>query len=242
MARPSWLRHSSRQISYPHSRTPSLCRLGWIPTGLEFVEIPPCPRPGHEKSVVVRAGWYGRQGQRRQRWKCTPGTGEVHRFAEVLPRIVSGAAEHVCPDCATSLEPWEGQPAPRLYGFSARDVAAALVMVAGGASYRQTAEAIRVRAGRPLAGCSAAEPVEEEGPQGQGAPAREPASAAGLGLGGGLRADHLGRLRRRGSGRHRWPSTSASSATASRASLVGTGRSRCSPRSATKPLGGHTWR
>jgi hypothetical protein len=101
--------------------------------------------------VVVRAGWYGREGQRRQRWKCTPATGEVHRFAEVLPRIVSGAAEHVCPDCATALEPWEGQPAPRLYGFSAREVAAALVMVAGGASYRQTAEAIRVRAGRALA-------------------------------------------------------------------------------------------
>ena len=97
----------------------------------------------------MRAGWYGREGQRRQRWKCTPVGGEVHRFAEVLPRIVSGP-EHVCPDCATSLEPWEGQPAPRLYGFTARDVAAALAMVAGGSSYRRAAEAIRIRAGRPL--------------------------------------------------------------------------------------------
>ena len=114
------------------------------------MEIPVCSRPGHQGSLVVRAGWYGREGQRRQRWKCTPADGQAHRFAEVLPRIVSGAEEHVCPDCATSLEPWEGQPAPRLYGFTARDVAAALAMVAGGASYRETAEAIRIRAGRPL--------------------------------------------------------------------------------------------
>jgi len=114
------------------------------------VEIPSCLVPGHEKSVVVRAGWYGRAGQRRQRWKCTPLGEQEHRFAEVLPRIVSGSVDPVCPDCATSLEPWEGQPAPRLYGFTARDIAAALAMVAGGASYRQSAEAIRVRAGRPL--------------------------------------------------------------------------------------------
>ena len=99
---------------------------------------------------MVRAGWYGREGQRRQRWKCMPADGPAHRFAEVLPRIVSGAEEHVCLDCATALEPWEGQPAPRLYGFTARDVAAALAMVAGGASYRETAEAIRIRAGRAL--------------------------------------------------------------------------------------------
>ena len=114
------------------------------------MEIPRCPVPEHVRSVVVRDGWYGRTGQRRQRWRCTPAEGRSHRFAEVLPRIVTGSAEHVCPDCATSLEPWEGQPAPRLYGFTARDVAAALAMVAGGSSYRRAAEVIRVRAGRSL--------------------------------------------------------------------------------------------
>lgn len=129
------------------------------------MEIPPCPE--HERSIVVRAGWYGREGQRRQRWKCTPVTGEVHRFAEVLPRIVSGSAEHVCPDCATSLEPWEGQPAPRLYGFTARDVAAALAMVAGGASYREVAEAIRIRAGRPLSAAPRRTPSKRKGKQGK---------------------------------------------------------------------------
>ena len=121
----------------------------------------------HETSVVTRDGWYGREGQRRQRWKCTPVKGKPHRFAEVLPRIVAGSAEHVCPDCATSLEPWEGQPAPRLYGFTARDVAAALAMVAGGASYRETAEATRIRAGRPLSTAVGRTPSTRKGKQGK---------------------------------------------------------------------------
>lgn len=60
--------------------------------------------------MVVRAGWYGREGQRRQRWKCTTVEGDTHRFAEVLPRIVNGSAEHECQDGATSLEPREGGP------------------------------------------------------------------------------------------------------------------------------------
>ena len=107
-----------------------------------------CPL-GH-RGAVVRAGWYGRAGQRRQRWLCRPDEGEPHRFAELLPRIVASASGHVCSDCATQLEPWEGQPAPRLYGFAARDVAHALALVAGGASYRATAAAVRTAAGRAL--------------------------------------------------------------------------------------------
>lgn len=131
------------------------------------MEIPTCARAGHEGSLVVRAGWYGRDGQRRQRWKCLPSNGQAHRFAEVLPRIVAGGQEHVCPDCATSLEPWEGQPAPRLYGFTARDLAAALAMVAAGASYRETAEAIRIRAGRPLSRTAGRTPAKVKGKKGK---------------------------------------------------------------------------
>jgi len=106
----------------------------------------------HPKSVVVRAGWYGRPGQQRQRWGCRPRDGQgAHRFTETLPRIVAGdQAGHSCGECATTLEPWEGQPAPRLYGFTARHVAQALVMVARGKSYRGTAATIRAVAGRPL--------------------------------------------------------------------------------------------
>ena len=64
--------------------------------------------------------------------------------------MAGGAAGQECAECATALEPWEGQPAPRLYGFTARHVAQALVMVARGQSYRRTAATIRQVAGRPL--------------------------------------------------------------------------------------------
>lgn len=102
----------------------------------------------------MRAGWRvegERRNQRRQRWKCTPGNGDPHRFVETLPRVVEVTADrHVCHECATELEPWEGQPAPRLYGFTARHVAKALTLVAGGTTYRQASASIRAEAGRPL--------------------------------------------------------------------------------------------
>ena len=89
-----------------------------------------------------RVGTGGRGHTRRQRWLCTPIDGSApHRFTEVLPRLAG--TDGSCAECATSLEPWEGQPAPRLYGFSVRTVAAALARVAGGASLRETAEKVR---------------------------------------------------------------------------------------------------
>ena len=114
------------------------------------MEVPVCPVSEHAGSAVVRAGWYGREGQRRQRWLCRPKAGPAHRFAETLPRIVDPRSAHACAECATTLEPWEGQPAPRLYGFTARDVAFALAQVAAGQTYRSTAAAVRRVAGRPL--------------------------------------------------------------------------------------------
>jgi len=111
------------------------------------MEVPACPDPAHAGSVKVRAGWYGRAGQRRQRWWCVPAGGGRHRFTEVLPRLAGGGAG-TCLECATELEPWEGQPAPRLYGFSVRAVAGALARVAAGASYRSVAAAVRAGAGR----------------------------------------------------------------------------------------------
>lgn len=115
-----------------------------------MVDVPSCGE--HHRSVVVRAGWYGRPGQQRQRWWCRPVDGALpHRFTETLPRIVQASeSRQGCSECATTLEPWEGQPAPRLYGFTARHVAQALVMVARGQSYRRTAAGIRTAAGRPL--------------------------------------------------------------------------------------------
>src|SRR5262245_28240154 len=118
------------------------------------MERPPCP-DGHRGSRVLRDGWFGKPGQRRQRWRCVRGAGDdqvFHKFFEPLPRLVRHGDEegHACPECATQLEPWEGQPAPRLYGFTARDVALTLTWVAGGSTYRDASARIRTRAGREL--------------------------------------------------------------------------------------------
>ena len=52
-----------------------------------------------------------------------------HRFAESLPLQLSENA--ACLECETHPERWEGPQVPRLYGFSARHVAQALIRVAG---------------------------------------------------------------------------------------------------------------
>lgn len=115
------------------------------------MEIPACPDRRHSGSVVTRAGWYGAAGRRRQRWWCQPRSGERHRFTEPLPRLASGDGRvHACEQCQTLLEPWEGKPAPRLYGFAVADVAWALAQVSAGASYRSVADRVRTRAGREL--------------------------------------------------------------------------------------------
>jgi hypothetical protein len=101
---------------------------------------------------VVRAGWYGRPPHRRQRWLCRPAGGAPQRFTELLPR--READRSVCRSCFTELEPWEGQPGPRTYSFTAREIAHLLVRVAEGATYRSAAQAVRRLAGRPEAGQS----------------------------------------------------------------------------------------
>lgn len=116
-----------------------------------IVEVPPCPE-GH-LGRVVRDGWYGaREGQRRQRWRCVPADGtKFHKFLEVLPRLArSKESAHYCPECETRVESWEGHPAPRMYGFAAREIAGALAAVAGGATYRDAAARARTNAGRQL--------------------------------------------------------------------------------------------
>ena len=81
-----------------------------------------------------------------------PKTGQKHRFTETPPRIVAQIEDqYACPECQTTLEVWEGKSAPRLYGFTAKDVAWALTQVSVGATYRGTAAAVRERAGRALA-------------------------------------------------------------------------------------------
>ena len=92
-----------------------------------------------------------KDGPKRQRWWCEPKTGGKHRFRETLPRIVGDEGQgHTCPECSSHLAPWEGQPAPRLYGYPVRDIAWALARVAEGLPYRSAAAEVRVRANRPL--------------------------------------------------------------------------------------------
>ena len=71
------------------------------------------------------------------------------RFTEPLPRIVGQIEDGlVCELWATRLEAWEGEPAPRLYGFSTRLVAKTLAAVANGESYRAASAAVRTSAHR----------------------------------------------------------------------------------------------
>jgi hypothetical protein len=55
-----------------------------------------------------------------------------------------------CVHCSTTLEPWEGQPAPRYYSYTATEIAHALALVAYGESYRRAAQAARALAQREL--------------------------------------------------------------------------------------------
>lgn len=112
---------------------------------------PRCTRPGHERSDVRFFGFYGPPGHRRQRYKCWPKNGAPHTFTEVLPRQHTHSGD--CYECERTYAPHEGPPTPRLYEFSARDIAHALVAVGEGQSYRSAGAKIRERTGRvPVAG------------------------------------------------------------------------------------------
>src|SRR5712691_4946573 len=98
---------------------------------------PPCPR--HPGSTVWFDGEYGAPTRRRRRYRCLPAGGEPpHRFSEPLPRQRSVAGA-------------EGAPTPRLFTYTAAEVAAALVAVGEGMSYRAAASRVagRFRRSRP---------------------------------------------------------------------------------------------
>ncbi|HEX2766139.1 MAG TPA: hypothetical protein VHR55_05850 [Candidatus Limnocylindria bacterium] len=104
-----------------------------------------CPR-GHVGAPVVLAGTYGIHKHRRQLFWCRA-PGSEHRFSEPLPRaLLSSSAS--CVECLKQLERHEGPPHPRHYQFPARQIAWALLEVAGGMSYRGAGDLAREKAKR----------------------------------------------------------------------------------------------
>src|SRR5712691_116475 len=92
---------------------------------------PPCPR--HPGATVWFDGEYGAPTRRRQRYRCLPADGEPpHRFSEPLPR--QGARTGA-----------EGAATPRLFTYTASEIATALVAVGEGMSYRAAARRVKGR-------------------------------------------------------------------------------------------------
>ncbi len=92
---------------------------------------PPCPR--HPGSTVWFDGRYGAPTRRRQRYRCLPGDGEPpHRFSEPLPHQLGHADAR-------------GAVTPRHFSYTAAEIAAALVGVGEGLSYRAAASVVQTR-------------------------------------------------------------------------------------------------
>lgn len=86
-------------------------------------DTPECPL--HPGSRVWRDGTYGAPGRQRQRYRCTPPDGgSSHRFIEAAAG-----------DGNLALR-------PRLFSYDAREIAAALVAVGKGMSYRSAARLV----------------------------------------------------------------------------------------------------
>ena len=104
------------------------------------MELPECPH--HGRTDRWRDGTYG--VRRRQRYRCRPERGaRAHVFTERLPRLLGSGQR--CDDCERLVPRHEGPTTPRRFDHPTRLVAAALVELGRGATYRATAERIRVR-------------------------------------------------------------------------------------------------
>lgn len=91
---------------------------------------------------MVFGGFYGKSGQRRQMYRCTPAGGEKpHRFAPPLPRIQ--APESACAECENPVHAHEGPRTGRQFSFPVRTIAESLGRVADGVSYQRVAEGVR---------------------------------------------------------------------------------------------------
>lgn len=104
--------------------------------------LPSCPDSAHECFRVSKDGTYGKRA--RQRYRCTdPTTGEFHRFVPELPRLV--VASGTCDTCDNHVHTHQGPVALPGGLYEVREVAQALVLLAQGQTYTETARIIRGR-------------------------------------------------------------------------------------------------
>ena len=113
---------------------------GWVPT---------CPVAGHDRHRVVRDGWKGAAPRRRQRWRCIAPDGSFHRVPVAKVARLE-ALTQACLDCENELHHSQGHRVAAKYDFVAREVAAALVALANGATYADASKAVRSSVGRLL--------------------------------------------------------------------------------------------
>lgn len=109
-------------------------------------ELPKCPR-GCESVAVYRDGVQLSAGgeRQRQRYRCVRPDGSHHRFVgEGMLSRTRGDGQ-LCSDCDRPLDVDGGPPTTWHSRYQVREVAAALWLLAGGASYTDTA--LRIRRG-----------------------------------------------------------------------------------------------
>jgi hypothetical protein len=96
-----------------------------------------CEDRAHRGRKVVKDGFYGRQPRRRQRYRCydPENPEDWHKFTPKVVRLE--AVERHCLDCESPLASGQGPNAARRYDFAAREIAAALVGLANGATYSE---------------------------------------------------------------------------------------------------------
>lgn len=115
--------------------------------GAQHISLSPRPScPQHPEAKVWLDGTYGSGEHRRQRYKCVLPNGSMHVFTEKLPR--KRPPEGECQECEHTFQPHEGPQTPRQYAFTTREVAAALVKVGEGQTYRSAGYFARRRAER----------------------------------------------------------------------------------------------
>jgi hypothetical protein len=96
-----------------------------------------CGDPAHKGWTVWRDGCYGRPPRRRLRYRCFDPADpkKTHKFTPKVVRLEAPAPH--CLECESPLATGQGPNAARRYDFAAREIAAALVGLANGATYSE---------------------------------------------------------------------------------------------------------